>query len=132
MCFQCKCIAHLLATNRTFISLTPAVVTSDMGFELLSILQGFLAKLTIFCAWNYMGHHPFNPFILVDMASIHPKTPQHIYLLIMALLEFLLETCDDRWKFSPRDEITEITNGVDSVGLLGEIISWCLSDGVGS
>ena len=157
-----------LAANRTFISLTPAVVTSNMGFELLSVLQGFVAKPANFCAWNYVGYHPFNPFFLVDLAGIYPKTPQHIYLLIMALLKFLLETCNDRWlwlwlwfwlrfwfqfrlglglelrlcgcssrgittqslvwKFSPRDEITEITSGVDSVGLFGEIIPWCQSD----
>ena len=153
MHFKCKCIAHLLAANRTFISLTLAVVTSNMRFELLSVLQGLLAKPANSCAWNYMGHHHFNPLILVDLAGIYPKTPQHIYLLIMALLKFLLETwfrlglglrlrlcgCSSRgiatqslvWKLSSRDEITEITSGVDSVGFFGEIIPWCQSYGVG-
>ena len=59
--FQCKCITHVLAADRTLISLTLAVVTSNMGFELLSVLQGLLTKLTNICAWNYMRNHPLNP-----------------------------------------------------------------------
>ena len=42
-----------------------------------------------------MGYNSFNS-LLIHFTSIHPKAPQHIHLLIMALLELILEAHDDR------------------------------------
>ena len=93
---QNKSIAHCLTAHITLISSLPAVITPDVGFQLLSILQGLVAELTNMGARNDRGHYSFNPLLFVHFAGINPKAPLHIYLLIMTLLEFILKAHDDR------------------------------------
>ena len=93
---QSKSIAHLLTAHITFISFIPAMVAPDVGLQLLSILQGLVAELANIGARNNMRHYSFNPLLFVHFAGINPKTPQHIHLLAMALLEFVLKAHDNR------------------------------------
>ena len=93
---QSKSIAHSLTAHFTLISFFPAVMTPDVGFQLLSVLQGLVAELTNMGTRNDMRHYSFNPLLFVHFAGINSKASQHIYLLIMTLLGFVFKAHDDR------------------------------------
>ena len=58
-----KSIAHCFTAYFTLISFLPAVMTPDVGFQLLSVLQGLVAELTNMGARNDMRHYSFNPLL---------------------------------------------------------------------
>ena len=91
---QSKSIAHCLTAHFTLISFLPAVMIPDVGFQLLSVLQGLVAELANMGTRDDMRHYSFNPLLFVHFAGINSKTSQHIYLLIMTLLEFIMMTGD--------------------------------------
>ena len=93
---QSKSIAHCLTAHFILISFLPAVITPDVGFQLLSVLQGLVAEFANMGARDDMRHYSFNPLLFVHFAGINSKTSQHIYLLIMTLLEFVFKALDDR------------------------------------